>query len=513
MTRQNKSKLKFQKGVQDITDFYQHAPCGYHSLDKDGIFIRINSTELEWLGYTEEELVGRMHFPDLLTPDSKKVFESNFPKFKELGYVHDLEFDIITKNRSNISVMVNATAVIDKNGEYLCSRSIVFNITNLKRLENDLLASEHSHAEIALAESERNYRLLFLNNPQPMWIYDLETLAFLEVNDAAVDHYGYSHDEFLKMTLKDIRPAEDIPLLLEDVARTYKTLNPAGSWRHQKKSGEIIQVEIISHTTVFNERSARHVMVIDVTAQKNLEKELIEAKEKAEQSDRLKSAFLANMSHEIRTPLNGILGFTGLITEDEDLTPELRKEYSVIINRNANTLIQIIDDILDISKLETGQMAINKTEFCLQDTLQILQRIFLQKLADLGKKNIEFRLLQTPPDLEILTDSNRLIQIFTNLLDNSIKFTTTGVITFGVHQVTKNEIWFIVSDTGIGIPEEKQELVFERFTQAEFDTSYKYGGSGLGLSIVKKLINLMGGRILVKSEVGKGSEFKFSLPR
>ena len=241
--------------------------------------------------------------------------------------------------------------------------------------------------------------------------------------------------------------------------------------------------------------------------------ELLAAKEKAEQSDRLKSAFLANMSHEIRTPLNGILGFTSLLTEEDDLPVETRNHYATIINRSAENLIRIIDDILDISKLETGLVTMVISTFRINEVLLDLHTLYMHKMREKKKGQISLDLLNPPNQVMVHADRSRLSQVFINLLDNALKFTHEGSITFGVTDVNEHRIEFMVKDTGIGISPGRQSLIFERFAQASEEISHTYGGAGLGLSIVRKLIELMNGEITVESEPGKGSTFRFFIPQ
>ncbi|MGF7140180.1 PAS domain-containing sensor histidine kinase [Roseimarinus sediminis] len=248
----------------------------------------------------------------------------------------------------------------------------------------------------------------------------------------------------------------------------------------------------------------------DITYRKKILNDLLAAKAKAEEGDRLKTAFLANMSHEIRTPLNSILGFTGLITERNNIDEEERREYLKIINNSADGLIQIINDIIDISSLETGQMKIHLADFNLNKLLDSLHCEMQQKI-DSGK-NIELVLLKPDHDLYIRSDEYRLKQVFSNLLTNAIKFTVKGKITFGLVQLDEEQIVLKVEDTGVGIEEELHQVIFERFRQGHVEEDRNYGGNGLGLAIVKNLVELLGGSISLKSETGKGSCFTVIIP-
>jgi len=240
------------------------------------------------------------------------------------------------------------------------------------------------------------------------------------------------------------------------------------------------------------------------------EKIYIHEREKAEKSDKLKSAFLANMSHEIRTPMNSILGFSQLL--DTDITREERKEYIKIINDSGIYLLQLIEDIIDISKIEANQIEIHPVEFVLKDLFDDLKTIFSQSLLKQGKDKIKLEYYVPFPDLRLVTDRIRLKQILTNLLSNAVKFTDKGSIEFGcIHE--GEHLQFFVRDTGIGIDKEYHEVIFNRFMKLEAQSPEKiYRGTGIGLSLSKDLIHILGGTIWIESEPGKGSAFYFSIP-
>ncbi|MBE9468535.1 MAG: PAS domain S-box protein [Bacteroidetes bacterium] len=244
-----------------------------------------------------------------------------------------------------------------------------------------------------------------------------------------------------------------------------------------------------------------------------LEDELIKAKDRAEESDRLKSTFLANMSHEIRTPMNSILGFSDLL-KDQKIESKKRNDYVEIINRNGKSLLNIIDDIIDISKIESNQIKIYNSEYSLNLILLDLYSFFKVELLKQKKKNVDLRLNMGFDDLrsKIIIDGDRLKQILNNIIGNALKFTHEGYIEFGYELINNKIIKFYVKDTGIGIEKEKIDIVFYRFRQIEESNTRKYGGTGLGLAISKNLVELMKGRIWIESEIGKGSSIFFTLP-
>ena len=245
---------------------------------------------------------------------------------------------------------------------------------------------------------------------------------------------------------------------------------------------------------------------------KNINVELKNAKNKAEEHDRLKSAFLHNMSHEIRTPLNGLIGFSDLLSDDENLEADKKKEYIQIIRSSGEQLIRIIDDLIDISQIETGQVSLIEEEFNLNPLLDNAFLLIKKQIKD-KKKPIQLKLFKGLKNNEdaITADKTRLLQVILNLLSNSVKYTKKGSIEIG-YRVKDNHVEFYVNDTGIGIPEESHEVIFERFRQAYDDSSHLYGGTGLGLAISKGLIKMMNGTISMTSKPGTGSTFKFSIP-
>ncbi|HLO59177.1 MAG TPA: ATP-binding protein [Bacteroidales bacterium] len=240
-----------------------------------------------------------------------------------------------------------------------------------------------------------------------------------------------------------------------------------------------------------------------------LVKNLIETRDKAEENDRLKTAFLHNISHEIRTPLNAILGFSGMLTQ-KDLTKDQIQKYIDIIDKSGKQLMSIVDDIISISHIETRQLSVYESTVNLNALLINLE---LQYRTIASHKNLEFRAINfiQPPDKIILTDEFKLLGILTNLINNAIKFTDKGFIEVGVSEKNKT-IEFYVLDSGIGIPESERSKIFDRFYQIDYGVNRTYDGMGLGLSISSAYSELLGGKITVESEAGKGSKFILQLP-
>ncbi len=251
----------------------------------------------------------------------------------------------------------------------------------------------------------------------------------------------------------------------------------------------------------------------DITEKKLTEKALIDAKKKAEESDKLKSAFLANMSHEIRTPMNAIIGFSELLN-DSEITETEKTEYIKIIQSNGHQLLKLISDLLVFSQIESGQLKIRTKEIVLTEILKEVHQQFIEEKKRLNKDNVEISLKinEIPDDLTIKTDPVRIKQILFNLMTNALKFTSEGSVTIGVEQ---DDHWLsiFISDTGCGIHPDKLKKIFKRFAQADDSTSRKFEGVGLGLSISKELVTLLGGKINVISKIDKGSTFRITLPK
>ncbi len=249
----------------------------------------------------------------------------------------------------------------------------------------------------------------------------------------------------------------------------------------------------------------------DIGERKAYERNLEEAKEKAEESDRLKSAFLANMSHEIRTPMNAILGFSELL-RSEDITKEVRDEYTKIIHNKGNELMFIINDIIDISKIEAGDIKIIKSDLEVNDFLKPLYQHYNKEKSLMSKDHIQLRLnIPEMANPVIHTDPARLKQIINNLINNALKFTQEGFVEIG-YTLRDPDVEFFVRDTGIGVTAEKQHIIFDRFRQVDESLNSQFGGTGLGLAISKNLVELLGGEMRIKSEEHQGSTFYFTLP-
>jgi signal transduction histidine kinase/ActR/RegA family two-component response regulator len=284
--------------------------------------------------------------------------------------------------------------------------------------------------------------------------------------------------------------------------------------RDNKRLGHITILTLNKSIIKFKHIIETFVHQVSVALHRSqLEYELVKAKDKAEESDKLKTAFLANMSHEIRTPMNGILGFAEMLN-DNSLSPFNRKKYLEIINSNGKMLINLIDDIIDFAKIESGQVNIVQDDISLNNLMNVVHSTFLTSRLKKDKSRVKIITKKSFPDEKsyIRTDPIRLRQILMNLVGNAIKFTHKGFIEFGYELVENKMLQFYVKDTGIGISGDKLQIIFERFMQADSSPSRKYGGSGLGLAISRGLVELAGGKMWAESTPEVGSVFYFTLP-
>jgi PAS domain S-box-containing protein len=332
------------------------------------------------------------------------------------------------------------------------------------------------------------------------------------VNQRFTEVTGYSSEDIIDKNAFSISP-NDINLgyssqIIEDLKKGNIF---RGEVLSEKKDGSS-NWELVSITPIVNTegRITNYVSVKeDISARKKMETELIKARDKAEQSDKLKDAFLQNMSHEIRTPLNAIVGFSNLLNETELLTTETIKNYTSIICNSSNQLLSIVTDVLTISSIQTGHENAILAPINLN---QLLGHLYDILLPTVQSKNIDLIWQNTElADLDIVTDEIKLTQILTNLLNNAIKFTQTGEVRFGYY-LSENNIELFVKDTGVGIPKEFQDLIFERFYQVESSVRAGNRGTGLGLSISQSFARMLGGSIQVESEEGKGSLFRLIIP-
>lgn len=375
--------------------------------------------------------------------------------------------------------------------------------------------TERKNAQQAIISSERRLKKMIHKSPLPIVITD-ENKDIEFLNDKFIEQFGYN--------LNDIRTSEDWYAKCypdEEYRNTVIETWERASEKARQNNTDIEKQEFHISTKNGEQRHCEFFMVPfdtssmiiinDITPIINSQSELVKAKEKAEESDRLKSAFLANMSHEIRTPMNGIIGFADMLRKPGK-TDEQQNVYVDIIYKSSNQLLKIINDILDISKLDAGQTIIKETQCSINSILDDLHMQFSKE--NIADDEIEFRVIKSLPNEKtlVVTEERKLKQVLSNLLNNAFKFTSSGSIEFGYKLLKDNFLEFYVKDTGIGIQKEKQDIIFERFRQVEESFTRKYGGTGLGLAISKGFVELMGGKIRMATVEDKGTTFFFTIP-
>jgi PAS domain S-box-containing protein len=372
------------------------------------------------------------------------------------------------------------------------------------------LMTERKAAEAALSVSEAHYRLLFERNPAPLWVYDIETLAFLAVNEAAVRHYGYSREEFLGLTLEDIRPAEDVPRLRDQVANREEGLVEAGEWRHRKKDGTIIHVEITRHTLTFAGRAASLAIALDVTRRKSLESQLLQA-QKMEAIGRL----AGGVAHDFNNLLTIIFGSSDVLLEDLSRDYRHRAEVEEIM-RAARRAASLTRQLLAFSRRQLLELQVLDLNGLVANLEGMLRRLI--------GEDVEFRTVLTPARGTVLADPGQLEQVIMNLAVNARDaMPQGGKLTIETAAADLDEssaqahipviagsyMMLAVSDTGTGMDAETKARLFEPF----FTTKEKGKGTGLGLATVYGIVKQSGGYIWVYSEPRHGTTFKIYLPR
>jgi PAS domain S-box-containing protein len=428
-------------------------------------------------------------------------------------------------------VETNKLPLLDKNGNVIGLLGTYEDITDRKlseqkiRKQSEEIQQKNRELRKHITELKKATSLIIqsqkkLNKAQEIsnsgsWSWDPET-NIIEFSENGCRLLGLDKSHF-KLELEKLKSFIHPDDLIEFISRIKKSLENDVPFDFELRIIKPDKSQWYAHAVgsllrnIKGDLKTVEGQFSDITLRKQSEMELINAKERAEESDRLKSAFLANMSHEIRTPMNAIIGFTQLLA-DPNIESNKKEEFIKIITHNGQTLIRLIDDIIDIARIEAGQLNINIAECHLNVLLSELQKQFLEILQTVGKKNIDI-ILDIPSEKIICyTDAFRLRQVLSNLIDNAIKFTNEGYIEIGLRKTDDNKLLFFVRDTGIGIPEDKRKLVFDRFRQLEDADTRSYGGTGLGLTISQNLVRMLNGEIHVDSKPDEGSIFYFALP-
>ena len=476
------------------------------TLDREFRFTYSSPAVKKLRGYDPEEVLNQQ-ISDMLTPESysnvAKVIEEYFTFFSEnsneLPPEKTLELELKRKDGTTVWAEVKSSLIIDDNGEITGIVGVSRDITERRAATNEL----------------RKLSRAVEQSPESIFITDTE--GNIEFCNPAVSLItGYSKEELIGQNPRIFKSGQTTE---EEYRVMWDTITAGSIWQgeflNKKKNGELYWESTSIAPVSDHSGKITHYLAIkeDVTQQKQMLADLIEAKEKAQESDMLKSAFLANLSHEIRTPMNGIMGFAELLKEP-GLTGEEQQNYIAVIEKSGVRMLNIINDIISISKIEAGLTEVNIQPVIISDLLNNLYSFFRTEVEG---KGMQFILSKTIPSSEtiIMTDRDKVYAILSNLLKNAVKYTNKGLIEFGCSVKRENDtslLEFYVKDTGIGIPAERQEAIFKRFIQADITDKMAYQGAGLGLSISKAYAEILGGKIWVESEEGNGSLFYFTLP-
>lgn len=393
----------------------------------------------------------------------------------------------------------------DKKDEF----SDLFDAFNLFQEDLVNLMANQKKEQEKQKKKEKQYETLFNNIADIVLLHDMETHRFVGFNDRALK-YGYKREELLSMTPYDLHPQNELEAVEEKIDEVNADPGTGNRWHHLMKDGTLVDVEILTSEIEYNGKPTFASIVRDITDRRRIEKIRIKRQKEAEAASKSKSEFLANMSHEIRTPMNGVIGMLDILLDTK--LSEDQQQFAISAQQSADSLLVVINDILDFSKIEAGKIEIETIEFDLSVTLDSLGDVVGIKAFESG---VSFAcLIENDVPVLLQGDPSRLRQIITNLTGNALKFTEKGEIFLKVSLEKETAesvvLLFEVMDTGIGIPGDKLNSLFESFTQVDASTTRKYGGTGLGLAISKQLSELMGGQIGVKSELNKGSNFYFT---
>ncbi|MFP4366846.1 MAG: PAS domain S-box protein [Bacteroidales bacterium] len=501
ITRRKEEEQRIILEKSYFENIFKAAPEAIVITDNESKIQRINDQFKNLFGYTEVEVIEQ-YTQAILVPPKKEAESEVF------NHIVSKERSIIreTKRLKKGGVPVSVSIVgapIAINEEQIGVFKIYRDIT------------EQKNTKEALLESQEKLRNIFENSPDPIAVTTLGGII-INRNNAALELFRFKgnnvHKDFSCIQLVAKKDHKRAYSFIKAVIKKGHVKNKTFTLEKSDGSHFFAEVSASLLKNKYMEPANLIIIVKDITERILYERHLEEAREKAIESDKLKSAFLANMSHEIRTPMNAIIGFSKLLSS-KGTTESDNREYIEIIKNTSNTLLNLIDDIIDFAKIEAGEVSIKQTACDVHKIMRELHSFFKKEQFRNQKINIDLVLNIPSPnkDLILLTDKNRFRQIFSNLLSNAIKFTKKGKVEFG-YKIKNNKITFYVRDTGIGIEEDKQQIIFERFRQVEFNYMKNFGGTGLGLAITQNLVKLLGGKIMVESKKGKGSVFRFTLP-
>ncbi len=506
-------ELALQQSEERFRTLFMEATLPYQSLSEDGVLVDVNNTWLRLLGYERSEVIGA-NIVTFLHEDYKAMFRQNFPKFFERGESVSV-MKVIRKTGEPLLIEFTGRISTDKGSDLRRSHCILKDITEQSRIKQQLEGYKEQLEELVVERTAKLSKVVSLldstldSTPDGIMVVALDG-KITKVNDRLFSFFPVEknlikHASF-PFFLKQISPHLAEPSIVETFAAIAMEHTTGHVLEFALTKGKILEC-FTSPQMQDGKMVGIHYTFSDITRRKNIEQELIVARNQAEMASRAKSEFLANMSHEIRTPMNAVIGFSDLLDRKVE-NPEYRN-YIKSIKSSGQALLHIINDVLDISKIEAGRMEIHPEPMRLQTVFGEIENIFAMKIAE---KMLSFK-LKIPADFPfaIIVDELRLQQVLMNIVGNAVKFTEKGGITIKASykriDADHIKLRIDVTDTGIGIEEENQKNLFNAFMQSGIQDQKKYGGTGLGLYISRRFIDLMGGSIAVSGKPGKGSTF------
>jgi PAS domain S-box-containing protein len=492
------ARKKIEQDLEVLSFAARKSPSGIFIRDMEGRFIWMNEALENIIGYSVADLKGKSIGTSLLGKDSDlTVFEGAVQAVRE-NRPYEVEMKVYKKDGTPIWIFLSNSPIFNEEGKVDRQIGVMVDITERKKAEAELKL-------LSLVASKATSGMVINNSDgQVEWVNKaFEGITGYSIKDVKDNHLG----DVVKGELTDVA----IIQRARELSRNKQSFEV--DLLIYRKDGQPLWVSVINSVILDNYGKVdKYVeVIIDITAKKKAEIDLIAAKEEALQLSRAKDMFISVMSHEIRTPLNAVIGMSHLLLEDDPL--ESQKENLGILKFSAENLLTLINDVLDFAKMETGNVELEKVRVDLRDMVQSINSSLQYKAAE---KNIYLsKSIDDAVPLEILGDKTRLSQIILNLVSNAVKFTETGGVNVDLKIIQETDkdvrIRFSVTDTGIGIAPDKINVIFEQFKQAEADTTRKYGGTGLGLAISKRLIELHDSRINVDSVVNQGSTFWFTI--
>ena len=500
ITEKKQAEIVLRESEEKFSKLFQSNPAASTIVRiSNGQFVEINKAAEKLLGYRKDELVGKTSADIGLYADSlehKKIWEI----VRNVGHLYDYEVNFYKKDGTLIITKISLEKIV-VNGE----ESVISNYEDI---------TQRKQAEEALSVARKRLDNAIYSGRIAWWEMELPS-GLVKFSELKSQMLGFPSDNFKYYSdFTALIHPDDYEGVMQSMREHIDGISDSYNveYRIKKSNGEYVWFKDIGKITErqgnLNKTTLTGV-VIDINDLKLTELELISAKEKAEESEKLKTAFLQNMSHEISTPMNAIVGFSNLLNKS-DLTAEERNNFTNIIQNSSKQLLSIVSDILTIASLETKREKVNLEEVSINEIMRNLESVFFQQNQAKGI-NLSLNIQLDDNSSTIYTDKTKITQILTNLLSNASKFTHQGYIKFG-YERKNNFLQFYVQDTGIGIKIDSHQTIFERFRQADSSISNRYGGTGLGLSISKSFCELLGGEIWVESEPEKGSTFYFTIP-